>query len=876
MTETVKRFRAFLSYSQRDKAFARRLHRALETYRTPKGLEAAGVDPKSRRIGRIFRDDDEMSAASDLGAALRGAIDDSDALIVVCSPYAAQSPWVNAEITHFKKSGRANRIFAVIVDGMPNPPDPGGQCYPPALRFEVDPSGTVTDRASEPLGIDMRRESFARLRARLVTGLLGIPFDDLWKRDERRRQQIGLLSFTAAAAVASAIALATFAWLTEREQARTAVLAWRTQQEQARTQAVEQALAAARVEAGEGRVAQALSRLAPYLSGEQAVVVEPTLRAILGWARPATEQMAAAGRPRLAAYRGALVFADAQDSLHDLSEAGVAPLRVILARDLRRLLIIGSYYTYVIDTNSGHTLARLENNGVNWGGLAFETPEGLLVVLGTFYGSTNGTIQHSVLSVSANGAATNSTFVSHAINLEEVWTVGACDALAVMRRDDGSLALPFNASGVGEETPYAAYNAEHPELEGQLIWRAGGEDSLVSGIFALSENSQQFANLNPFVTAGCLMVAADNGANDLDPNIVNVVQLGMPGDGGRWETLPHPPALYRAASAPNATLHSMPEASDVQRSNGRSVWRTLPPPRGAATEANAFDFVDGQLLTFGEDWANAGVIWLVCGTRCIEVAVLHDEGRSYEVVRSPDGAFLLLAQAGAIIDLKRLELVTGYRELPTSAGTAFDFEPDATRLAIVSGGEIVAYQPDEGGRWHRATQTALASLRSSGTERDGIGDFAGLMALGGGTYLVAEQNAQVTRIAPGGSIVWRITYAGLETVVNLRYSFNRRYVALIAENGVRLIDAETGLALSGVLTPPGWTERDAYDCLSGVYVGDDGSLRTICQTYDDRRPRAAQWRAQPYDGPIAQRVAAILCDANTSMPPVTALDRCRM
>jgi hypothetical protein len=54
----AKRFRAFISYSQRDKAIARRLHKALETYRLPGGVHAAGVD-KSRRIGRVFRDDEE-------------------------------------------------------------------------------------------------------------------------------------------------------------------------------------------------------------------------------------------------------------------------------------------------------------------------------------------------------------------------------------------------------------------------------------------------------------------------------------------------------------------------------------------------------------------------------------------------------------------------------------------------------------------------------------------------------------------------------------------------------------------------------------------------------------------------------------------------
>src|ERR671911_1048305 len=102
-----KRYRAFISYSQKDKAVARRIQRWLETYRLPSGT-AIG---QSRRLGRFFRDDEEMSASPDVGATLRGAIEDSENLIVISSPYAAQSRWVNAEIQHFRQTGRGDRIF---------------------------------------------------------------------------------------------------------------------------------------------------------------------------------------------------------------------------------------------------------------------------------------------------------------------------------------------------------------------------------------------------------------------------------------------------------------------------------------------------------------------------------------------------------------------------------------------------------------------------------------------------------------------------------------------------------------------------------------------------------------------------------------------
>ncbi|MEM9378041.1 MAG: toll/interleukin-1 receptor domain-containing protein, partial [Pseudomonadota bacterium] len=181
-----KRYRAFISYSQKDKRHAKRLHSALESYRLPKNLAAPSTEPKTRGLGRFFRDDEEMGAATDLGETLRGAIANSESLIVICSPRSASSKWVNEEVLQFKRTDRASNIFAVIVDGAPNSGDPATECFPPALRFEVDPDGSLTNRPTEPLGLDLRKERFARIKTRLVAGLVGINFDDLWRRDRRR------------------------------------------------------------------------------------------------------------------------------------------------------------------------------------------------------------------------------------------------------------------------------------------------------------------------------------------------------------------------------------------------------------------------------------------------------------------------------------------------------------------------------------------------------------------------------------------------------------------------------------------------------------------------------------------------------------------
>lgn len=215
-----KKYRAFISYSRADVEWARRIHQTLEKFRLPPGIATA---PPDRRLGRFFRDDDEMGAATDLGATLKAAISESDCLIVVASPAAAKSKWVNEEVIHFKKTGREDRIFVVIVDGVPNAsdfPENGEQeCFPPALRFALNPDGSLSNTRSEPLGIDARKESSARLRARMASGLLRIPFDDLWRRD-RRRRLARITQSTIAGVVLALIVGASVFWFNRSEEIR--------------------------------------------------------------------------------------------------------------------------------------------------------------------------------------------------------------------------------------------------------------------------------------------------------------------------------------------------------------------------------------------------------------------------------------------------------------------------------------------------------------------------------------------------------------------------------------------------------------------------------------------------------------------------------
>ena len=196
----MARYAAFISYSHADERWARWLQRSLERYRIPRRLQREVAVDRSlpTRLYPVFRDRDELASATDLDAAIQAALDDSDALIVVCSPAAAASQWVNAEIRHFQASGRQDRIFTLLVAGGTKPAAP--DCaFPPALLAAED--GTPLH---EPLAADPAEHADGRRGAmlKIAAGLLGVRIGDLRRRDAQR--QVRLWSTVAAGAVAVA------------------------------------------------------------------------------------------------------------------------------------------------------------------------------------------------------------------------------------------------------------------------------------------------------------------------------------------------------------------------------------------------------------------------------------------------------------------------------------------------------------------------------------------------------------------------------------------------------------------------------------------------------------------------------------------------
>ena len=185
---------AFISYSHRDLKHARWLQRRLETWRFSRGKG----EEENRPHLRVFRDQTDL-AGVELQAALQQALEASRYLIVICSPAAAASRWVNEEVRTFQAMGRAERIIPFIVDGEPRSELPERECFPEALRGPEEP---------ELLGASVHEIGRNKAMLRVLSVLTGIRFNRLADRDRERRRRMLL-----AVGIPTFLLLVTGGWL---------------------------------------------------------------------------------------------------------------------------------------------------------------------------------------------------------------------------------------------------------------------------------------------------------------------------------------------------------------------------------------------------------------------------------------------------------------------------------------------------------------------------------------------------------------------------------------------------------------------------------------------------------------------------------------
>ena len=122
-------YSVFISYVREDLKFANWIQRAFEDFRTPFSLRKE-MPELPGRIGPVFRDVVDLLGGVDFASQISGALISSKFMVVLCSPKAKVSQWVNREIECFISSRGERFVIPLVVSGR------GAieECIPDRLR----------------------------------------------------------------------------------------------------------------------------------------------------------------------------------------------------------------------------------------------------------------------------------------------------------------------------------------------------------------------------------------------------------------------------------------------------------------------------------------------------------------------------------------------------------------------------------------------------------------------------------------------------------------------------------------------------------------------------------------------------------------------
>lgn len=160
----------FISYKHGDpdSEIASYIQHLLEHYSIPKEIQEKCGKTK---IARVFRDESELSASSDLTKDIREQLENSEYLIVICSPNTRNSRWVTQEINTFMEVRDAFHILPVLIEGEP-------QDSFPEILLQTEPMAADFRGKTKK---DIRRQCQSEI-LRLIAPALHCSYDELKQR----------------------------------------------------------------------------------------------------------------------------------------------------------------------------------------------------------------------------------------------------------------------------------------------------------------------------------------------------------------------------------------------------------------------------------------------------------------------------------------------------------------------------------------------------------------------------------------------------------------------------------------------------------------------------------------------------------------------
>jgi WD40 repeat protein/tetratricopeptide (TPR) repeat protein len=201
---------AFVSYSRTDVAFARLLEKTLNTYRPPKTLNLP-----QRRL-RVFRDEGDLTG-TDYFKAIDSYLERSSKLIVICSPAARASAYVDDEVRRYLSHHGSGHVIPVLLSGLPNNEATIEQieqkAFPQAICEAMTMPLAVNYRGFDPAREKVDRGSFEGSWYTLLANLYERSRDEIEQRDRvRRKQRRNVLVATGLAVIGSLASFAAVAY----------------------------------------------------------------------------------------------------------------------------------------------------------------------------------------------------------------------------------------------------------------------------------------------------------------------------------------------------------------------------------------------------------------------------------------------------------------------------------------------------------------------------------------------------------------------------------------------------------------------------------------------------------------------------------------
>ncbi len=175
----------FISYSHAaDDLLAPRLQSGLQRFAKPWW---------KRRALRIFRDESSLSANPHLWSSITGALDKSGWFVLLLSPDAAESPWVNNEVEYWLAHKDPDRIIPVLTDGEFGWADGDvvSDAAPLALvgAFADEPRWVDLRFARTEEQLDLNNPAFSAAIADIASPIRGVPKDELLSEEVRQHRR---------------------------------------------------------------------------------------------------------------------------------------------------------------------------------------------------------------------------------------------------------------------------------------------------------------------------------------------------------------------------------------------------------------------------------------------------------------------------------------------------------------------------------------------------------------------------------------------------------------------------------------------------------------------------------------------------------------